>query len=1256
MSKVQGSDHYKLALKNSKNSPPDSKPVSKARKQKKATQPTQDNGLTVVGIGASAGGLKALQSFFDTLPNDTGMAYVVITHLHPGHESHLPEILQSHTRMPVTQVIRLVDVERNHVYVIPPNRRIVMADSKLDIAEFDEPRGRRTPIDLFFRSLASSHPDSAAIVLSGSGTDGAVGIKAVKESGGLLMVQHPDEAEYDSMPRAAIATGLADVVLPAAQLAEKLVYYTRNRPQLPHDENELSTKEMETVQRILAQVHARTGHDFSQYKSSTILRRIERRMQLNGFTTLEAYLGYLRLNIPEATAMFNDILIGVTNFFRDLEAWQTLSEKIIPKLFDGKDIGNTIRAWTIGCATGEEAYTLAILLFEHASKMDIRPKIQVFASDLDENSIMLARDGLYLAAIEADVSPERLERFFTREGDHYRVTSELRDSVLFTNHNVLRDPPFSRQDIISCRNLLIYLQRPLQDNVFNIFHYALRPGGYLFLGNSESAEGLHELFDVIDKSYRIYRAKPWTTERPHVPSMPLTILRTDKSGHHTSGLPYALARYMNEPPALDEKHRKAIETYGPPSILIDESYVILHISETAGRYLLQPKGPITSDLIKLVRPELQLELRTALFQAFEKSKATFSQPVPVQFNGHPHRVIISVQPRVEASEQGRGSVKQALVVFLEDEFDEQAEHLIAAETTEIDERNGNKLVARFEAEVIRLREQLQITIEEYESSNEEMKASNEELQSINEEYRSATEELETSKEELQSINEELQTVNNEMKDKLDEISRGKDELQNLLGAMEIPTLFLDRELTIQRYTPSMQLLFNIRPVDHGRPITHLTHRLLYQEFTKDAEQVLRDLMPIEREVQAEHGDWYMVRLRPYRTSDDRIEGLIITFVDITRLKIAEQAQREMAAKLEERVRDRTRELDDTNRRLSQARDLFFRLFHVNPIPTSIAQLEDGTFIDVNDAYLDFCGLVRDDIIDHTSRELNLPLAPEIRPGLITRVQKEGVIRNLQLDITLPSGEAKTILASLQHLHFGDTEALMLAFNDITERVRVEQEVRTVASNLTSAEQAERSRIARILHDDLQQNIFAVKMQLSMLRDAEEKNKETSRVDLAQLDEWLAEAIATTRQLSIDLSPPILQGEGLTEAVIWLGAQMKEQYDLDVTVHANGVQAVFDENVRLLVFQTVRELLFNVVKHSETSKATVTFEQMDREVSITVSDDGKGFETEKVMENWKARHGLLRMRDRLFLLGCNLKIKSEPDKGTQITIEAPTKSL
>jgi len=596
------------------------------------------------------------------------------------------------------------------------------------------------------------------------------------------------------------------------------------------------------------------------------------------------------------------------------------------------------------------------------------------------------------------------------------------------------------------------------------------------------------------------------------------------------------------------------------------------------------------------------------------------------------------------------------VVFLEDELDEPAGP-ITGEIAGIRERENDQLVAQLEAEASRLREQLQITVEEHESSIEEMKATNEELQSINEEYRSATEELETSKEELQSVNEELQTVNNELKTKIDEVLRAKDELQNLLGAMEIPTLFLDRELRIQRYTPSMQKLVNIMPGDRGRPISHLTHRLLYQEFVPDAEQILHNLVPVEREVRADNGDWYLARLRPYRTTKDKIDGVIITFINVTEIKQAERSLLQLSETLEEQVQQRTEQLNEANEKLSAASELFHNLFHANPIPTSLTRLADGLFLDINDAYLQFYELEREAVIGYTSQELNLPLAPDQRPGIVAQLKKEGMIRNLELEVAHPSGETRTILASIQHIHLVDDDALILTFNDITARVLMERQVRDVASNLTSSEQAERYRIARILHDDLQQNIFAVKMQLSFLQEAlESNNVQALNTDLEQLDEWLAKAIATTRQLSIDLSPPVLHGEGLTEGCIWLAAQMKEQYGLEVSVHPNGVRAILEDDIRTLIFQTVRELLFNVVKHAETLKATLIFEQMDGHVRVIVSDDGKGFDTKVVMEDWKNAHGLLRMRDRLFLLGCSLQADSEPGNGTRIIIEAPIKPL
>jgi two-component system, chemotaxis family, CheB/CheR fusion protein len=1247
-----------MASKNN-NKKPDQSPAAQ-RKSRRTNNvnlhATKNDEITIVGIGASAGGLKALEEFFESLPNNTGMAFVVITHLHPEHESHMAELLQRHTHMPVMQVTGLISAEKDHVYVIPPNQRLVMEDSQIDTAEFKEPRGQRAPIDFFFRSLARGHPNCVGVILSGGGTDGAVGVKAIKEEGGLLMVQHPDEAEYNSMPNAAIATGLADVVLPVKELAARLVEFTRFTPALPSDAEELTDGQLEVIRRIIAHVHARTGHDFSQYKRSTLLRRIQRRMQIHGFATLEKYLDYLRQTPAEASALFNDILIGVTSFFRDRESWEQLSTHVIPQILEEKENSETVRTWTIGCSTGEEAYGLAILLFEAFDKLEIRPQIQVFASDLDENSIKYAREGLYPAAIEADVSTERLERFFTREGDHYRIGREVRDVVLFTHHSVLRDAPFSHVDLITCRNLLIYLEREIQNTVFDVFHYALRPGGYLFLGNSESAESSQELFQTVDKAHHIYRTKPWLREHPHIPILPLSVGTRTYTELYSQ--PHAPRIHSTvEIPRLSDEHYKALEVHAPPSVLINEKYAILHVSETAGRYLIQPSGPITTDLLKLVRSELQLELRTALFRVFEKDQAILTPPIPVQFNGHPHRVILSVKPQSGAT--GRKQEKQALVFFLEDEQDEPT--FPAAQ--EQDESSKNALVRQLENEVRRLREQLQASIEEYESSSEELKASNEELQSINEEYRSATEELETSKEELQSVNEELQTVNNELKNKLEEISRSHNDLENLMSATEIATLFLDRELQIRHYTPGMRELFNIMPGDRGRPIKHLTHTLKYNQFFEDAENVLRTLVPIEREVQGEAGGWFLLRMRPYRTVEDRIDGVIFTFVEITRLKQAEEQLVELNATLEQRVLERTQQLDEANQKIVQAHDLFYTLFHANPIPTALTHAEDDIFINVNAEFLNYFNFQRDMIIGRSAKEFGLGLGLGLRQGsssepltrqeFIAHIKNQSRIENYEMELEHPSGEIRNVLASIQYINLEDRDAFITTFIDITERVQAEEKIRALAAELTGTEQAERHRLSQILHDDLQQRLFAVQMQLSFLKDAYEKNDlKAFEVDFPQVEEWMAEAIKVTRQLSVDLSPPILHGEGLLEAVIWLCAQMNEQYGLKVDIKANGSPAELDEKVRVLVFYAIRELLFNIVKHAGILEAAVRFEHYADNLLVIVRDQGQGFNSRNVMNNPQTAHGLLIIRDRLNLLGCSMEVKSRSGSGTEAIIEVP----
>jgi two-component system CheB/CheR fusion protein len=830
----------------------------------------------IVGIGASAGGIRALQALFDALPDDTGAAYVVIVHLDPQSRSELSAILGARTRMPISQVVGSERLQGNHVYVIPPDRRLQLTDHEISAAEFDEPRGRRAPIDLFFRSLAEQHGDGFAVILSGAGSDGALGVRDVKEAGGIILVQDPAEAEYPSMPRSAIGTGIADLVLPVRELAGNLVRLLRTKNiVVQFDEQQVDE---ELLRRLLAHVRVRTGHDFSKYKRSTVLRRITRRMQVTRTENLQEYYEFLREHADEAQALLGDLLISVTTFFRDMEAFDALRMQAIPQLFDAKEPTDVVRVWVPGCATGEEAYTIAILLLEELPRHAIRPGIQVFGSDLDARALALAHEGLYPAAIEADVSEERLCRFFVQEGDHYRVRREVRDIVLFAAHSLLKDPPFSRIDLISCRNLLIYLDRDLQQQVCSTFHYALNPGGFLLLGSSETADNPPGLFRSVDRKARIYQSTVRPGDKPRLLPRLLGGLGTHE--------PYVgPGRLVTPTAALNEAmmHRQAIEKVAPPSALVDAAHRVIHLSEHAGRFLQPLGGPLTGDIVDLARPELRFELRAALNRAFELGQSSLSLAILVRFNGAPHRVHIQVKP---AGEEGAPEPRHALVLFIEGEP-------VELETASVDQSAANDETVRRLSEELQLTQaRLRTTREESEAANEELRAANEELQSINEEYRSTSEELETSKEELQSINEELQTVNSELKLKLDAVSRAHSDLQNLMAATDFGTLFLDSSLRIKRFTKPVTDLFRITPADEGRPVTDFAHQLEYDDLIKDAEEVITQLTPIRREVRSRDDRWYDLRLRPYRTVDDKIDGVVITFVDVTDRRRAEQALRQ----------------------------------------------------------------------------------------------------------------------------------------------------------------------------------------------------------------------------------------------------------------------------------------------------------------------------------------------------------------------------
>jgi two-component system, chemotaxis family, CheB/CheR fusion protein len=832
--------------------------------------------LNLVAIGASAGGIGALKRFFAEVPEETGIAFVVVMHLSPEHESQLASVLQPHVRLPVCQVRERTRIEPDHVYVIPPDRSMELTDGHLELAAFDEPRGRRSPIDTFFRTVAEIHPDGVGVLLSGSGTDGVVGLKAIKELGGVIMAQCPDDAEYDVMPRSAIATGMVDFVLPARELGARVVELRASGIpwQPPADPDAMAADEAQAVRKILAQLRLRTGRDFAGYKKSTVLRRIGRRIQVTGSRDLSGYLEQLEGSASEAAALLKDLLISVTNFFRDPDAFDALEESVIPALFM-ETTDRPVRAWVAGCATGEEAYSLAMMLAEHSESLPVPRPFQIFATDLDEEAIAFARNGLYPDAVMADIREERVRRFFTREGTHLRIKRELRERILFSHHDLLRDPPFSRQDLVACRNLLIYLERGLQDRVCDLFRYALRPEGFLFLGESESipdGDGFH----ARDREHRIYQR----SHRPEEfaggpPDLPLDgAVRLPARSWPRGAGGGALA---SDHPL----HQNALERYAPPSILVDCESTIVHVSESANRFLRFTSGTPSANLVKTVLPGMRLELREALHTALERGRAARSRPVQVEIDGEPCRVEMHVAPAHVAED-----APMALITFLEEPGGD------AAATTAASAASAGQHGEEAEAQLFSARSRIQDMMEASEHRQEELKASNEELQSINEEYKSTLEELETSKEELQSMNEELKTVNEELNTKLDELGQANDDLSNLMAATQIPTLFLDEQLRIKRFTPVLLDLFNLLPADVGRPLRHVTHELDYPGLAADCERVLESLQSLEREVGNGGGHSWLARITPYRTGEDRIRGVVCTFTDVTRIREAQEDVRQ----------------------------------------------------------------------------------------------------------------------------------------------------------------------------------------------------------------------------------------------------------------------------------------------------------------------------------------------------------------------------
>lgn len=840
----------------------------------------------IVGIGASAGGLAAVESLFTNLPRQQGtMAFILVQHLSPDHKSILSELLKKYTGLQVFEAQDRMPVKPGCIYVAPPNKELVIRRGILYLKELKQPRVLRLPIDTFLRSLAQDQRErSVCIILSGGGTDGTLGLKAIKGEGGMAMVQEPDTAQYKDMPLAAIATNMADYVLPPEKMPEQLiahVQHIQNKGSRPTEN--FKQEGAQAMHDILTLLHAQTGHDFSGYKMSTVSRRIERRLAVNQIEHLDDYFRYLQHNELETEALFRELLVGVTSFFRDLEAFEALREKVIPCLFKNKIPGNSVRVWVPGCSTGEEPYSLAILLSEYLEKLKQPVKVQVFATDIDNRAIDYARRGTYPASIASYVSPERLKHYFTGipDGNSYQIQKNIRNMLVFAEHNVTKDPPFSKLDLISCRNLLIFMDGELQKKVLHLFNYALNPEGFLFLGTSETTGELVDLFTVVDQKQKIYQSRETVSFYPGKKFYPLYI---EKTPQESSTIPS-----LDGSDSIREEfvQKMLLQYYTPACVVIDKQGEILYIHGRTGKYLEPAPGKISLDITQMAREGLRLELSAAIRKAITRNQTVYYQGLRVKGDGATTTIVnLTVRP------MPKGALPRELflVVFKEvDPFEEvvQKNEIAASigETAAAGETAMNERVIVLEQELRHKEEYLQTVIEELETSNEE-------LQSTNEEFQSTNEELETSKEELQSLNEELMTVNVELQNKLEEFYRINNDMNNMLAGTGMGTIFVDHQLRIQRFTPPAVQVINLIQSDIGRPVNHIVSNLAnYDRLEEDLQNVLNTLIPYEVEVRTKKGLWYLMRILPYRTVDNVIEGAVINFIDITEMKHMQKMSR-----------------------------------------------------------------------------------------------------------------------------------------------------------------------------------------------------------------------------------------------------------------------------------------------------------------------------------------------------------------------------
>jgi two-component system CheB/CheR fusion protein len=1067
-------------------------------------------------------------------------------------------------------------------------------------------------------------------------------MKRVKEHGGLTMAQSPQEAEYQDMPANAIATGLVDLVLPVAEMPRRLAdYEERLRRDVVGLAPVTPGEEAEALHEVVTLLRLRTGQDFSNYKLATVRRRIERRIGVRGLQSLAEYARLIRDQPDEAIALMRELLISVTNFFREPAAFARLEERVVPRLFESKTNMDQLRVWCAGCATGEEAYSIAMLFFEHAATRPDPPMVQIFATDLDEQAITIGREGLYTEAEVADVTPERLRRFFQQETGGYRVRRELREMVLFAHHNAIKDPPFAHLDLIACRNLLIYLNRSVQERLIETFHFALRPGGYLFLGAAETPDSGAALFAAIDKEAHIYESRSATTTR-----LPLPLSERPIHTISASTLPRPEARVSERIPP-GELHLRLLEQFAPPSVIVTDDHTVVHMSDRVGRFMAIPGGEPSRDVLRMVHPDLRPDLRNALHRAMHQRRVMEVDGAHLPGRDGDILVKITVRPVLRD-----GSPASGYFIILFEEQGIAAEPDTAVRVTGVAATGSTHL----DEELQRVRDQLRVTIEQYETQAEEAKASNEELQAMNEELRSAAEELETSKEELQSLNEELNTVNQELKIKIDELRLTNNDFQNLINATDIGTIFLDKALCVKLSTPRAREIFNLLPSDSGRQLSDITSRLDYAGLHDDARQVLDRLQPIEREVPSRDGRWYLARLLPYRTLDDRIEGIALTFVDITSRRQAEDGVR--------RSEERLRLLID--------RAVDYAI---------LTMTTDGTIDSWNSGAERTFGYLAAEVV---GQPFDILFTPEDRatgvPGEQQSVarakgradderwylRKDGSrfyasgltialgdaqgFAKITRDLTSPRRSEQALEEARANLEDQVRQRIVDLTAELSDRAEAQDRTTILLRKVVTAQENERARIARDLHDQFGQ-------QLTALRLALERHRSRCATPDAQGDMDRALTAASELDTAVDflaweLRPAALDDLGLAAALPRYTDEWSAHYGIAVRFEAAGYRGgMLSAEAEIAFYRIAQEALNNVLKHAHAARVDILLEARDSSVVMVIEDDGIGFDQgdRDLLDNGI---GLAGMRERAALIGGALDIESAPGKGTTLFVRAP----